>query len=59
LIDRTPVRHAIDRYTYTARLDERHVITVTSSENPKNSQAASEKAQQMLADAIDTVREQR
>jgi Domain of unknown function (DUF5642) len=48
--------HAVDRYVYTARLDDTHVVTGTSSASRSDSQATSEEAQQLLAKAVDIVR---
>src|SRR5688500_206489 len=48
--------HAVDLYVFTARLDDRHVITVTSSASPRDSKATAEQAQHLLISAVDVVR---
>ncbi|AQT79568.1 hypothetical protein B1R94_10220 [Mycolicibacterium litorale] len=48
--------HAVDQYLYSARLDDRHIVTVTSFADPPNSKAASEEAQRLLIDVVNSIR---
>jgi Domain of unknown function (DUF5642) len=53
---RTGEMHAVDQYVYTARLDDRHVVSVTSSANPRDSGSAGAQAARLLADAVGVIR---
>ncbi|MET0702838.1 MAG: DUF5642 family protein [Mycobacterium sp.] len=48
--------HAVDQFVFSARLDDRHLVTVTSSANPRVSKAAGERAKKLLVQAVDVVR---
>lgn len=47
---------AVDQYLYSARLDDRHIVTVTSFTGPSDSKAASEEAQRLLTDSVHSIR---
>jgi Domain of unknown function (DUF5642) len=47
---------AVDQYLYSARLDDSHLVTVTSFASPTDSTAAAQQTEQLLVDAVDTVR---
>jgi hypothetical protein len=54
--DPTSKTRAVDQYLYVARLDDHHLIIVTSFANPVDTTAAELEAEHLLTEAIDGVR---
>ena len=47
---------AVDQYEYVARLDDRHMVTVTSFANPTDTKAVGEQVLRLLSEAVSVVR---